>query len=349
LAEPGEFTYRAYLNDKLDLAQAEAVSDLIDASTETAARSATRSMAGDFSRRINDLANRTIRLRMLVEATLDFPEEDIDFLHQAAATQQLSDVHAAVERVLATARQGALLREGLRVVLAGQPNVGKSSLMNALAGAELAIVTPMPGTTRDRLSESIQIEGVPLHITDTAGLRDDDHAADDVERIGISRSWGAIEGADLVLFLHDLTRVGDDDYEQADRRIASRLPSSVPVLQVYNKADSPSAREAPPSALVMSAQTGQGLDGLRQQLLERAGWQSLPEGLVTARERHVHALRRAAEHLQQAQTHLHPATLALELLAEELRLSHEALGEITGQFTPDDLLGEIFSRFCIGK
>jgi len=349
LAEPGEFTHRAYLNDKLDLAQAEAINDLIEASTETAARSATRSLAGEFSRRIDELTARIVQLRMFVEATLDFPEEDIDFLQQAKATQQLTDIRSTVDAVLQTARQGALLREGLRVVLAGQPNVGKSSLMNALAGAELAIVTPIPGTTRDRLSESIQIEGVPLHITDTAGLRQDEQAADDVERIGISRSWGAIEGADLVVFLHDLTRLGDPDYEAADQLIAQRLPASVPLLQVFNKCDATQARAAPEGALLLSAQQGTGLPALREALLRKAGWQVLPEGLVIARARHVEALRRAADHLAQAQAHLEPAAWALELLAEELRLAHQALGEITGHFTPEDLLGEIFSRFCIGK
>ncbi len=349
LAEPGEFTQRAYFNDKLDLAQAEAIADLIDASTETAARSAGRSLAGEFSQRVDALGERVVRLRMLVEATLDFPEEDIDFLQQAHAGQQLQDICSALDQVLLSARQGSLLRDGLRVVLAGQPNVGKSSLLNALAGAELAIVTPIPGTTRDRLSESIQIEGVPLHITDTAGLRADEQAADEVERIGIGRSWGAIEAADLVLVLHDLTRLDDPAYQAAEQRIAQRLPAGVPRLDVYNKADAPQASAAPEAALCLSALTGSGLQGLREALLQQVGWQALPEGLVIARARHVQALQRAQVHLHNAQTQLEPAAAAIELLAEELRLAHEALGEITGHFTPDDLLGEIFSRFCIGK
>ena len=220
LAEPGEFTQRAFLNDKLDLAQAEAVADLIDASTEAAARSATRSLAGAFSQEIEALAERIVTLRMLVEATLDFPEEEIDFLEKADARGKLRAIQTAVDAVLGRARQGALLREGLRVVLAGQPNVGKSSLLNALAGAELAIVTPIAGTTRDRVSETIQIEGVPIHITDTAGLRDDAAASDEVERIGMARSWESIASADAVLFLHDLTRLRDADYQAADALIA---------------------------------------------------------------------------------------------------------------------------------
>jgi len=355
LAEPGEFTERAFLNDKLDLAQAEAVADLIDASTEAAARSAARSLSGAFSTEVRQLAERLVQLRLLVEATLDFPEEEIDFLEQAGARGQLEAIEATVEQALTRARQGALLREGLHVVIAGQPNVGKSSLLNALAGAELAIVTPIPGTTRDRVSETIQIEGVPLHVVDTAGLRSD--AVDEVERIGIGRSWEAIAAADAVLFLHDLGRLGDPETAAADAEIAARLPAGVPVLQVYNKADLPGAagRAAAADAgrtvpgLPISARTGQGLDALRQALLRQAGWQAAPEGLFIARTRHVQALRRTLEHLQAAQRHAAARDTALELLAEELRLAHRALGEITGQFSSEDLLGEIFGRFCIGK
>lgn len=351
LAEPGEFTERAFLNDKLDLAQAEAVADLIDASTEAAARSAARSLSGDFSRQIEALAERTVHLRMLVEATLDFPEEEIDFLEKAGARGQLDALLATVNEALARTRQGALLREGLRVVLAGQPNVGKSSLLNALAGAELAIVTPMPGTTRDRVSETLQIDGVPLHITDTAGLRSDAEAADEVERIGIQRSWQAIASADVVIFLHDLGRVGQADYEAADALIRAQLPEGVPRLQVYNKADVASAEPStlPEGALRLSARTGEGLEALRRALLAQAGWQAAPEGLFIARTRHVQALQRAREHLLQAQAQAALRDAALDLLAEELRLAHRALGEITGQFSTEDLLGVIFSRFCIGK
>ncbi len=353
LAAPGEFTARAFLNDKLDLAQAEAVADLIDASTEAAARSAALSLSGAFSAEVTALAARTVRLRMLVEATLDFPEEEIDFLEQAGARAQLAEIQAGVEAALARARQGALLREGLRVVLAGQPNVGKSSLLNALAGAELAIVTPIPGTTRDRVSQTIQIEGVPLHIIDTAGLREAQEAGDEVERIGIARSWQAIAEADAVLFLHDLSRRGEAGYEAAEAAIAARLAAHLPPgtapLQVFNKADIAAPQDLPEAAVVLSAKSGAGLDGLRRVLLQRAGWQPAAEGVFIARARHVQALHATQAHLRAAVVHAAERNGALELLAEELRLAHQALGQITGQFSSDDLLGEIFSRFCIGK
>jgi len=345
LAEPGEFTERAYLNDKLDLAQAEAVSDLIDASTEAAARSASRSLTGAFSHEIDGLRERLVRLRMLVEATLDFPEEDIDFLQKADARGQLHAIATQVATVLDRARQGALLREGIQVVLAGQPNVGKSSLLNALAGAELAIVTPIPGTTRDKVSQTIQIEGVPLHVVDTAGLRE---AGDEVERIGIARSWDEIARADAVLFLHDLTRLGEPAYDAGDAQIAQRLlPLADRVVHVFNKSDLAAAPTTP--GLALSAHTGAGLDALRRRLLELAGWHAQPEGLFIARARHVQALQRTSSHLELAQAQAASAEPALDLLAEELRLAHNALSDITGVFTSDDLLGEIFSRFCIGK
>ncbi|TMH13314.1 MAG: tRNA uridine-5-carboxymethylaminomethyl(34) synthesis GTPase MnmE [Betaproteobacteria bacterium] len=349
VAEPGEFTARAYLNDKLDLAQAEAVSDLIDASTEAAARSASRSLAGDFSAEVHALRDRLVELRMLVEATLDFPEEEIDFLEQANARGRLAAIAEQLDALLDRARQGALLREGIKVVIAGQPNVGKSSLLNALAGAELAIVTPIPGTTRDKVSETIQIEGVPLHVIDTAGLRD---SADEVERIGIARAWAEIEAADAVLLLRDLMRVGDPTHDAGDAAIAGRLPASLVdsgrLLTVFNKADAaPPVR--PLNGIVISAKTGAGLDALRRKLLELAGWHANPEGLFIARTRHVHALRQTAEHLRLARQQAARDDAALDLLAEELRLAQRSLGEITGEFTPDDLLGEIFSRFCIGK
>lgn len=348
LAEPGEFTQRAFLNGKLDLAQAEAVSDLIDASTEAAARSASRALGGALSGEVGELRDALIKLRMLVEATLDFPEEEIDFLQQADALGRLSRLQQRLDAVLDRTRQGALLREGIKVVLAGQPNVGKSSLLNALAGAELAIVTPIPGTTRDKVSQTIQIEGVPLHISDTAGLRDTE---DEVERIGVARSWEAIADADVILFLHDLTRVGQADYEAEDRLISARLAnvSSERILQVFNKSDAPNAAPVPEGALSLSAKSGAGLQALRQRLLQQVGWQATPEGLYIARERHVQALRRTREHLDMAQAVAHQQPPALDLLAEELRLAHDALGEITGAFSADDLLGEIFSKFCIGK
>ena len=347
LAEPGEFTERAFLNDKLDLAQAEAVSDLIEASTEAAARSAGRSLSGAFSSEINGLRDQLVDLRMLVEATLDFPEEEIDFLEKANARGRLNDIKDSVAAVLDRARHGVLLREGIKVVIAGQPNVGKSSLLNALAGAELAIVTPIAGTTRDKVSETIQIEGVPVHVIDTAGLRDSD---DEVERIGIARSWSEIIGADAVLFMHDLTRLGEPGYDAGEARIEARLPGGLlktnRLLHVFNKAD---AAPAAGAGLVISARTGEGIEALRHQLLELAGWHAQPEGVFIARTRHVQALRRTSEHLQRAQAQAARVDAALDLLAEELRLAHDALGEITGAFTPDDLLGEIFSRFCIGK
>ena len=350
VAQPGEFSERAFLNDKIDLAQAEAIADLIDASTEAAARSASRSLAGDFSREIGELREALIHLRMLVEATLDFPEEEIDFLQKADAQGQLDSLQVRLAQVLQRTRQGALLRDGIRVVIAGQPNAGKSSLLNALAGAELAIVTPIAGTTRDVVQQTIQIEGVPLHVIDTAGLREGEDV-DAVERIGIERAWGQIEKADAVLFLHDLTRAGDTDYAAADRDIADtlaqRVPAAVPVIDIWNKADA--AQAAGREGVVLSAKTGDGLQALRQRLLHEAGWQQASEGLYIARERHVQALLRVREHLEFAQLHLAAQAQSLDLLAEELRQAQNALNEITGEFSADDLLGVIFSSFCIGK
>ena len=345
LARPGEFTERAFLNDKIDLAQAEAVADLIDASTEAAARSAGRSLAGAFSAEINRLRDQLIELRMLVEATLDFPEEEIDFLEKANARGRLAAITAQLDAVLARARQGALLREGITVVLAGQPNVGKSSLLNALAGAELAIVTPIAGTTRDTVSGRIQIHGVPVHVIDTAGLRD---SSDEVERLGVARSWSEIERADAVVFLHDLTRLGEPAYVVGEDAIAARLPTSR-LVHVYNKSDAVSPAPNPAGAITLSARTGDGIEALRDKLLELAGWHAQPDDLFTARTRHLFALRATREHLEQAAAQAERQDAALDLLAEELRLAHNALGEITGAFGADDLLGEIFGRFCIGK
>ena len=354
VAQPGEFTERAFLNDKIDLAQAEAIADLIDASTTAAARSASRSLTGAFSHEIHALRDALIHLRMLVEATLDFPEEEIDFLRKADARGQLSNLKQTLSQVMQRARQGALLREGIKVVIAGQPNAGKSSLLNALAGAELAIVTPIAGTTRDKVQQTIQIEGVPLHIIDTAGLRDSD---DEVERIGIARAWDEIAGADAVLFLHDLARRDAMDYRAADAVIestlAEKLPSSVPVIDVWNKVDCVPGAAQPASAgraaVHLSARTGEGLDALRRILLEVAGWQSAPEGVYIARARHVQALRTVQQHLEEAAAQLDALGPALDLLAEELRLAQNALSTITGEFSSDDLLGVIFSSFCIGK
>ena len=356
VAQPGEFTERAFLNDKIDLAQAEAIADLIDASTEAAARSASRSLTGAFSAEIHGLRDALIHLRMLVEATLDFPEEEIDFLRKADAQGQLTRLQQALDSVMQRARQGALLREGIKVVIAGQPNAGKSSLLNALAGAELAIVTPIAGTTRDKVQQTIQIEGVPLHIIDTAGLRDSD---DEVERIGIARAWDEIAGADAVLFLHDLSRANAIDYIAAEdyiqRTLAQKVPKNIPLVDVWNKLDCASGLPVPDDGLAarptvrLSARTGEGLDSLRRTLLEIAGWQSAPEGIYIARARHVQALRTVAMHLHEASAQLQAREPALDLLAEDLRLGQNALNAITGEFTSDDLLGVIFSSFCIGK
>ncbi|MGJ7527165.1 tRNA uridine-5-carboxymethylaminomethyl(34) synthesis GTPase MnmE [Variovorax sp. GB1P17] len=349
VAEPGEFSQRAFLNGKIDLAQAEAIADLIDASTEAAARSAGRSLSGAFSREIHTLRDALINLRMLVEATLDFPEEEIDFLQKADAAGQLVRLQSQLAAVQLRARQGALLREGIKVVIAGQPNAGKSSLLNALAGAELAIVSAVAGTTRDVVSQTIQIHGVPLHVADTAGLRE---SSDEVEQIGVARAWGQIESADAVLFLHDLTRAELPDYAAADaeilRALRQKLPASVPVLDVWNKQDAAPSVE-PAQGIALSAKTGLGIEALRDRLLHMAGWQSVPEGVYLARARHVQALGRVETHLALAAGHLAAQAQLLDLLAEELRLAQNALNEITGEFGADDLLGVIFSRFCIGK
>ena len=338
LAEPGEFSRRAFLNGKLDLAQAEAVADLIDAASTEAARSAVRSLSGAFSARIAELVEQLTRLRMLVEATLDFPEEEIDFLRDADAFGRLDAIDASLQAVRAQAKQGVLLREGLTVVLIGQPNVGKSSLMNRLAGFEAAIVTEIAGTTRDTVREAIQIKGVPLHLVDTAGLRDTD---DTVEKIGIARTWAAVEKADVALLLVDAAH-GLGEREAA---ILQRLPQ-VARLTLHNKIDvTAEAPRAVGDEVWLSAKTGAGVDLLRDKLLEAAGWQAAGEGAFMARARHLDALGRAAGHLSAARA----AAAQLELFAEELRLAQAALSEITGEFTADDLLGEIFSKFCIGK
>ncbi|MCL2075706.1 MAG: tRNA uridine-5-carboxymethylaminomethyl(34) synthesis GTPase MnmE [Betaproteobacteria bacterium] len=350
LAEPGEFTRRAFLNGKLDLAQAEAVADLIDASTAAAARSAARSLTGEFSRAVHELVAELTELRMLVEATLDFPEEEIDFLRQADAFNRVIRLDDRLREVHAGAKRGRLLQAGLRVVLIGQPNVGKSSLLNLISGDDLAIVTPIPGTTRDALKSSVQIHGIPLHIIDTAGLRE---AGDEVEKIGIARTWKAVSEADLALLLVDAR----SDLTPDDRAILEKLPEGLPRVVVRNKIDLTS--EAPKSysqgiggvegvVISLSAKTGQGLELLETALLEIAGWQDAEDTFV-ARERHLQAIDTAARYLALARAELESPMPALELFAENLRLAQNSLSEITGEFTPDDLLGEIFSRFCIGK
>ncbi|MEN3068704.1 tRNA uridine-5-carboxymethylaminomethyl(34) synthesis GTPase MnmE [Uliginosibacterium sediminicola] len=345
LAEPGEFTRRAFLNGKLDLAQAEGVIDLIDASTQAAARSAQRSLSGQFSQAVNAWRDKLVDLRMLVEATLDFPEEDIDFLQAAKAFERLALLESELSALLARAQQGSLLRSGLHVVLVGQPNVGKSSLLNRLTGEDRAIVTDQAGTTRDVLRELIHIEGIPLHIIDTAGLRDTDN---EVEQIGISRSWAEIGKADLILRLVD-ARTG---ISAADHEIDARLPQGVPVVWAFNKCDllqAPIAYQALPneSLIALSAKTGEGIDVLRSALLKIAGWEGRGEDVILARERHLVALRTALEHVRWAIEQARQQQL--DLLAEELRLAQEAVNTITGEFGADDLLGVIFSRFCIGK
>jgi len=343
-AQPGEFTRRAFLNDKIDLAQAESIADLIDAVTAEAARSALRSLQGAFSRRIEELLDALVELRTLVEAALDFPDEDVEFIKQSDGAGRLAVLQNRLQEVLSASQRGSLLREGMRVVLAGQPNVGKSSLLNRLAGEELAIVTDIPGTTRDAIRQSISVEGIPVHVIDTAGLRP---SSDPVEKLGIARTWEAIEHADLVVLLVDATQ-GE---AAADREIMGRLPAALPRLRVMNKIDllsRPPAFERGRDAgtVWLSAKTGDGVDLLRRALLEAVGWLGdSTEGLFMARERHLQALQLARTHIERASLQV----ASLELFAEELRLVQQALGAITGQFTSDDLLGEIFSRFCIGK
>lgn len=343
VADPGEFSQRAYLNDKLDLVQAEAIADLIEAETSAAARSAMRSLNGDFSREIHGLVDRLVDLRMRVEAALDFPEEEVDVLREGDVAHRIGTLRADLAGLIYRARAGSVLRSGMQVVLAGLPNVGKSSLLNRLAGEDRAIVTEIPGTTRDLLRETIQVEGIPIHIIDTAGLR---QAEDPVERIGVERAWQAIERADLVLQLVD-ARTGETD---GDRRIASSLPQGVERIVVANKCDlaggvAGRVEHGGQVWLSISAMTGEGIGLLHDELLRVAGWSGRGEDVVLARERHIQALANAQERLAQADDRL----LQVEFCAEELRLAQEALSRITGEFTADDLLGEIFSRFCIGK
>jgi len=345
-ARAGEFSQRAFLNDKLDLAQAEAIADLIDSSTAQAARSALRSLQGEFSRRVHALVEELIQLRMFVESAIDFPEEEIDFLSEGDVAGRVQQLQSQLRAVQASAQQGCLLREGMTVVLAGQPNAGKSSLLNALAGRDSAIVTEIPGTTRDILREQISIDGMPLHIIDTAGLR---HSDDPVEQEGIRRAWNEIERADRVLLLLDV-RAGLTDQDVA---ILDRLHTQLPVTRVYNKIDL--IKHAPAleaseeqTSIYLSAKLGTGLDLLRHHLKVSMGYHSAGEGAFMARRRHLEALRLALQHLHAGAEQIETFH-AGELLAEELRLAQQALGEITGEVSSDDLLGRIFSSFCIGK
>ena len=342
-AEPGEFTRRAFLNDKIDLAQAEAVADVINAATTEAAKSAVRSLSGDFSKRINTILSKLIDLRMFVEACLDFPEEEIDFITQGRVAEKLAAIIVELNFVFAKAKQGSLLREGINVVLVGQPNVGKSSLMNQLAGEEVAIVTPIAGTTRDTIKNAIQINGVPLHVIDTAGLRETD---DEVEKFGIARTWRAAETANIALLLVDAA-CGITD---AEKLILARLPQEIRKIWVHNKIDvanEPAIMQEIEQVthIHLSAKTGVGIDLLKNHLLKLAGYQNNSEGVFMARARHLAALAKVDVYLTSASTQISSA----ELVAEELRLAQESLSSITGEFTPDDLLGEIFSKFCIGK
>ncbi|MCB1811269.1 MAG: tRNA uridine-5-carboxymethylaminomethyl(34) synthesis GTPase MnmE [Candidatus Competibacteraceae bacterium] len=346
LARPGEFTERAFLNDKLDLAQAEAVADLIEASTAAAARAAMGSLQGVFSQQVNALVEGLIQLRLYVESAIDFPEEEIDFLSDGHVATQLGGLQSQLRRLLNEAGQGQLLRDGMSIVIAGQPNAGKSSLLNQLAGRDSAIVTAIPGTTRDVLREYIDIDGMPLRVIDTAGLRE---SSDLVEQEGIRRAWREIKTADRVLLVVD----SRDGINAEDQAIRARLPASVPLTLILNKIDL--SQETPGEqtgdwgpVIKLSAKTGTGLDVLRQHLKTCMGYQTSGEGAFIARRRHLDALRRAAEQLANAQVQLEQYQ-AGELVAEELRLAQNHLSEITGEFTSDDLLGRIFSSFCIGK
>ena len=357
MARPGEFSERAFLNGKMDIAQAEAVADLIEASTEAAAKSASESLSGAFSKVIHDLVSKVTNLRMLVEATLDFPEEEIDFLEQSDARGQLAAIRATLDDVFMHASQGALLRDGLNVVLAGKPNVGKSSLLNVLAGSDVAIVTPIAGTTRDKVTETIQIEGMPLNIIDTAGIREADEdgsGPDEVERIGIERTWGEVAKADVILHMLD----ADRGPTLEDEKITERFPDGVPVIRIWNKIDRSGHKPAvdkmsDATHIYLSATDQVGIDLLRGELLRIAGWQQTVESRYLARERHLIALKSARDYLESAAAHAsvdnQASDKSLDLFAEELRLAQERLSSITGKFTPDDLLGVIFSRFCIGK
>ncbi|NDF05545.1 MAG: tRNA uridine-5-carboxymethylaminomethyl(34) synthesis GTPase MnmE [Betaproteobacteria bacterium] len=356
LALPGEFTQRAYLNQKMDLAQAEAVSDVIDAQTQAAVRGAGRSLVGAFSKQVEKLQEQLLRVRMLVEASLDFPEEDIDFVTQADVAGQLEAMQEETVLLFDKTRQGALLRDGMKMVIAGQPNAGKSSLLNALTGQDTAIVTPVAGTTRDVLTQTISIEGVPVHVVDTAGLRDT-QSVDEVEKIGIERAWAQVKDADVLLLLHDLSRNNDAAYEARqtalNEQILQQKNSRSPLLHVFNKTDLVTAlRESADqqAAMCISAKTGQGLPELRARLLQSVGWLAEhQDGVFSARQRHVQALEQVQIHIAQALGVLQTPSPALDLLAEELRCAQQQLSCLTGTMTADDLLGDIFSRFCIGK
>ena len=359
MARPGEFSERAFLNSKLDLAQAEAVMDLINASTKLAAKGAIRSLQGDFSKEINELKELLVHLRVFVEASIDFPEEEIEFIKSEQVDQEIRIIKTKLEEIILRSEQGRVLRQGINVVIAGQPNAGKSSLMNVLSGDEIAIVTNIAGTTRDVIKETISIEGIPFHISDTAGLRaQGEEPLDEVEKIGIQRAWDRIKDADVLIYLHDLTRMKDAEYVQQEDWIKSVIEEKqidgLKILDIYNKLDIGSQEIidelADVSALSISAKEGLGIEELRARLLNLAGWRpGNEEGLYLARQRHLDALKRVQNHVLSGVFWIKHECPPLELIAEELRLAQNCLSEITGEFSSDDLLGEIFAGFCIGK
>jgi tRNA modification GTPase len=346
IADPGEFSLRAFLNEKIDLAQAEAIADLIDAQSHAAVMGAARSLQGAFSDDIHQLVQALTQLRILVESTLDFPEEEIEFLENAHARQQLNDIQEQLQRLLGAAKQGQILRDGVQLVLVGAPNVGKSSLLNCLAGEEVAIVTAVAGTTRDRVKQSITLDGVPIHIIDTAGLR---KTSDEVEAIGIERTWASIRTADLLLYIEAPDAETSDEALYAE--VVAALPAGCTSLRLLNKADLLGAVNSAtePDTLFISAKTGAGIPELKNAILTRVGWRAGQEDVLISRQRHIDCLKHAEAALNKASLYALQGNRALELFAEELRLAQEHLGQITGRLLPDDLLGKIFSQFCIGK
>ncbi|BEI43627.1 MULTISPECIES: tRNA uridine-5-carboxymethylaminomethyl(34) synthesis GTPase MnmE [unclassified Polynucleobacter] len=354
LAGPGEFSLRAYLNGKIDLVQAEAIADLINAQTDAAIRGANLSLQGRFSDQINELIDQITQLRILVESTLDFPEEEIEFIEAANAQQRLEKIMNDLEQIIQTSRQGKILRDGIRLALVGSPNVGKSSLLNALVGEERAIVTPIAGTTRDRIIENISIDGIPVHVIDTAGIRESN---DVVEQIGVAQTWDEIARADIVLLIHDVTQAPEANFVDIEKAVRERVHPGAHILDVMNKLDLLEGQKEGHTKIglgvkqiFISAKTGEGISRLQETILRFAGWEgNAGGGIYTARSRHLRAIGLAKDHLQKAMMHGFGGNRALELFAEELHCAQNCLGEITGKLLPDDLLGKIFSEFCIGK
>jgi tRNA modification GTPase len=353
-AEAGEFSLRAYLNGKIDLVQAEAIADLINAQSDAAIKGAARSLRGQFSDSVNQLIEEITQLRILVESTLDFPEEEIEFLESSKANERLASILKKLQDLVEKTQQGKILRDGIRLALVGSPNVGKSSLLNCLLGEERAIVTPVAGTTRDRIEESITLQGVPVHLVDTAGLR---VSADVVEQIGIARTWDAIEDADTIIFMRDLSTTQSGEDGGLEEKVKARANKKAHIIEVFNKLDLVDSQKrqlgistSEKNTIHISAKTGDGIDALKERILSLAGWQAnLAAGVFTARDRHLSAIAEAKESLLKAQAHGLNGNHSLDLFAEELRLSQDALGQITGKLLPDELLGKIFSEFCIGK